>query len=137
MFISARDPYTIQSAASTMHPYSHTMFHADPARKDLEKKKSCKCLLFGSDMGNKKKILKHMLENEESISCWVVDNKTVRRDHLLSQYIAFHNPDCLVFLPGDSVNSCTHQLTRLVTMASQMKIQLVLLVRIKEFEINK
>ena len=57
----------------------------------------------------------------------------MRRTDLLSQYIAYHKPGWVVYLPVvqtvGSVDSCTHQLARLVDIASQGQVQLAVLLR--------
>ena len=54
----------------------------------------------------------------------------MRRTDLLSQYIAYHKPGWVVYLPVvQTVGICKHQLARLMDIASKGQVQLAILVR--------
>ena len=116
-----------------MHPYHHTMFAVETARKDTEKKQTAKCLIFGPNLTAKKEIVDHNIEHEDGLSVWLVEDQTVRRSDLLAQYIAYHKPDWLVYTPDvqthASMDSCTLQLVRLLGIARQEQIRLAVLVK--------
>ena len=117
---------------NTMHPYSHNNFRVEIVRADTEKKVKVKCLIFGANIVARKMIADYNKEHGNTLDFWFAEDLAMRRTDLLSQYIAYHKPNWVVYLPViqtvGSVDSCTHQLTRLLDIGSQGKVQLAVLV---------
>ena len=118
---------------NTMHPYSLNNFTAETVREDTEKKVKVKCLIFGANVVTRKMIADYNKEHGNTLAFWVAEDLALKRTDLLSQYIDYHKPGWVVYVPViqtvASVDSCTHQLARLVEIASQGKVQLAVLVR--------
>ena len=91
-----------------------------------------KCLIFGANIVARKMIADYNKEHGNTLALWFAEDLAMRRTDFLSQYIAYHNPGWVVYAPViqtvGSVDSCIHQLARLVDIASQGQVHLAVLV---------
>ena len=116
-----------------MHPYSFNHFKVKTIREEIGKKVKIKCLIFGGNIVARKMIADYNKEHGNTLALWFAEDLAMKRTDLLAQYIAYHKPGWVVYLPViqtvASVDSCTDQLAGLLDIARQGQIQLAVLVR--------
>ena len=76
-------------------------------------------------------VLEHIKEVENRIDLWVGEDSSLQRRDLLAQYLAYHQPDWVVYIADvqtdRSTDKCTLQLATLLEVTGDRKTRLAVL----------
>jgi len=104
-----------------MHPYFHAVIAQDKKTDEDAIEDKVKVLIFGPDNSSKSFLEKLPLYQKSPVQICIGSSSALRRVDCLSQYLAFHNPDCVLW--GWHGDSRLHLLARLAEVERQGKIQ--------------